>query len=95
MAAHLHLDPTGGIAGDMFAAALLDLDPALGEGLVPLLRSAGLQADVDVSVVDHRDATFRGRRFVVVDPRERAPDGRRRPVPLQRRSVGRQRHAPA
>jgi hypothetical protein len=81
MAAHVHLDPTGGIAGDMFAAALLDLRPALGEGLVELLRSAGLQDDVDVRVVDHRDEVFRGRRFVVVDPRERTPDGRRRPVP--------------
>ena len=81
MAAHLHLDPTGGIAGDMFAAALLDLDPSLGEGLVGLLRSAGLKDDVTVDVVDHKDSTFRGRRFVVVDPRERTPDGRRRPLP--------------
>jgi hypothetical protein len=81
MSAHLHLDPLGGIAGDMFAAALLDLDPTLGEGLLPWLRSAGLQDDVSVELVDHRDATFRGRRFVVVDPRERAPDGRRRPLP--------------
>jgi uncharacterized protein (TIGR00299 family) protein len=81
MAAHLHLDPTGGIAGDMFAAALLDLEPALGDGLVPLLRSAGLNDDVAVDVIEHKDATFRGRRFVVVDPRERTADGRRRPLP--------------
>jgi uncharacterized protein (TIGR00299 family) protein len=81
MAAHLHLDPTGGIAGDMFAAALLDLDPSLGEGLVGLLRSAGLKDDVTVDLVDHKDSTFRGRRFVVVDPRERTPDGKRRPLP--------------
>jgi hypothetical protein len=81
MGAHLHLDPTGGIAGDMFAAALLDLDPTLGDGLVALLRSAGLKKDVTVDVVDHRDTTFRGRRFVVLDPRERGADGRRRPLP--------------
>jgi hypothetical protein len=81
MAAHLHLDPTGGIAGDMFAAALLDLDPSLGAGLVSLLQSAGLKPDVTVDLVEHKDATFRGRRFVVVDPRERTPDGRRRPLP--------------
>ncbi|MBM4280138.1 MAG: LarC family nickel insertion protein [Deltaproteobacteria bacterium] len=80
MGAHLHLDPTGGIAGDMFAAALLDLDPSLGDGLLPLLRSAGLHDDVTVDVVDHRNATFRGRRFVVLDPRERTPDGRKRPL---------------
>ncbi len=81
MPVHLHLDPTGGVAGDMFAAAMLDLDPSLGEGLRLLLQSAGLADDVDVKVIEHHDATFRGRRFVVDDPRERTADGRRRRVP--------------
>ncbi|MDP2341448.1 MAG: LarC family nickel insertion protein [Deltaproteobacteria bacterium] len=71
--AHLHLDPLGGIAGDMFAAALIDLEPALFDGLVPLLRSVGLADDVAVSLLDHNDGVLQGRRFVVDDPRERAP----------------------
>ena len=71
--AHLHLDPLGGIAGDMFAAALLDLDPSLGAGLLSLLRSAGLADDVTVSQIDHNDGILQGRRFIVDDPRERAP----------------------
>lgn len=69
--AHLHLDPVGGVAGDMFAAALVGLDPDLGVGLVDLLRSAGLHDDVAVAFVDHTDDVFVGRRFVVTDPRER------------------------
>jgi uncharacterized protein (TIGR00299 family) protein len=70
--AHLHLDAVGGAAGDMFAAAMVDLDPGLMTGLVPLLRSAGLADDVSIGVVDHHDEVFRGRRFIVDDPRERA-----------------------
>lgn len=68
---HLHLDPLGGVAGDMFAAALSDVDNSLADGLVPLLRSAGLRDDVTAAFVDHRDEVFVGRRFVVVDPREK------------------------
>jgi hypothetical protein len=70
--AHLHLDAVGGVAGDMFAAAMVDLWPELMAGLEPLLRSAGLADDVVIGVVDHHDEVFRGRRFVVDDPRERA-----------------------
>jgi len=72
MAAHLHLDALGGAAGDMFAAAVLDLEPDATAGLVPLLRSAGLAGDVSIGLVDHDDGVFRGRRFLVGDPRERA-----------------------
>lgn len=78
--AHLHLDPLGGIAGDMFVAAIAGLlravdpggvDDLEAGGLVALLRSAGLADDVAVSFVDHNDDVFAGRRFVVDDPREK------------------------
>ena len=42
--AHVHLDPLGGIAGDMFLAALLDARPELAEGTFAAMRAAGLPA---------------------------------------------------
>ena len=93
MARHLHLDPLGGIAGDMFAAAMLDAWPALGDGLVAALRDAGLVDDVAVRWERVTDETLAGTRFVVDDPRERG-----RPVPASNlvltRSAGTHAHVP-
>lgn len=71
MARHLHLDPVGGIAGDMFAGAMLDAWPELGEGLVAALHDAGLSGDVTVTWERVTDEVLAGTRFVVADPRER------------------------
>lgn len=70
-ARHLHIDPVGGIAGDMFAAAMLDAFPALGDGLVDALRKAGLANDVVVKWERVTEEVLAGTRFVVDDPRER------------------------
>ncbi|MBI1944306.1 MAG: LarC family nickel insertion protein [Deltaproteobacteria bacterium] len=55
----------------MFAGAVLDAWPELGEGLVPALRSAGLCDDVTVRWQRVTDETLAGTRFLVDDPRER------------------------
>jgi uncharacterized protein (TIGR00299 family) protein len=68
---HIHLDPVGGIAGDMFVAALLDRRPDLGEGLREALRAVRLPASVRIEVVPHKDRVLTGTRFVVRD--EAAP----------------------
>jgi pyridinium-3,5-bisthiocarboxylic acid mononucleotide nickel chelatase len=80
---HLHLDPVGGLAGDMFAAALLDASPqlgalgvALGVGLLEALARAGLAPDVVVRWERVTEEVLAGTRFVVDDPRERG-----RPTP--------------
>ena len=60
-----HLDPVGGIAGDMFAAALLDLRPALADGLREALAGLGLPPSVTIAMEPHRDAALAGMRFDV------------------------------
>lgn len=93
MARHLHLDPLGGIAGDMFAAAMLDAWPDLGDGLVAALRTAGLLDDVAVRWERLTDEVLAGTRFLVDDPRERG-----RAVPpsglVLARSAGPHHHVP-
>ncbi len=64
----LHLDPLGGVAGDMFVAALLDLRPDLAPGLQAALSHCPLIADVDCTVLAHDDGILTGRRFVVSKP---------------------------
>jgi len=60
---HLHLDPVGGIAGDMFIAALLDAFPALGAGLDATLDRVGLPPGARCELLAHNDGILSGRRF--------------------------------
>ena len=63
-----HLDPVGGIAGDMFAAALLDARPELADGLRAALGGLQLPPSVDIGIEPHGDAALTGRRFRVTAP---------------------------
>lgn len=68
---HLHLDPVGGIAGDMFIAALLDVYPELGAGMDAALAKVGLPPDAHCALLAHHDGVLCGRRFELslpVDP---------------------------
>ena len=62
---HLHLDPVGGVAGDMFVAALLDVWPELADGAIAAVRAAGLDDDVQIEHRPHRDGVLVGSRFRV------------------------------
>lgn len=66
----LHLDPLGGIAGDMFAAAMLDAWPDLKDGMLAAIRAAGLPQSVDIKVLPHKDHVLTGTRFEVKAPEE-------------------------
>ncbi|MCH9649612.1 MAG: LarC family nickel insertion protein [Deltaproteobacteria bacterium] len=62
---HLHLDPVGGVAGDMFAAAILNAFPELEAGLLAAIETAGLDRLVQIQHRAHLDHTCSGSRFLV------------------------------
>jgi uncharacterized protein (TIGR00299 family) protein len=64
---HMHLDPVGGVAGDMFVACLLDAFPALAAGAIEAAESA---APVMCAHTAHKDHILAGSRFAV---EERTP----------------------
>lgn len=66
---HIHLDAIGGVAGDMFIAAMLDAFPDLREGMLASIRAAGLPPEVHVGFAEHQDHALTGLRFRVIEPR--------------------------
>lgn len=66
----LHLDLVGGMAGDMFIAALLDLFPEHEAGLRDSLARTGpgLLAGVSARLAPHNDGVLAGKRFLVERP---------------------------
>jgi uncharacterized protein (TIGR00299 family) protein len=66
---HIHLDAVGGVAGDMFIAAMLDAFPDLRDGMLAAIRAAGLPPEVHVGLAEHQDHALTGLRFRVIEPR--------------------------
>jgi uncharacterized protein (TIGR00299 family) protein len=69
---HIHLEPVGGIAGDMFAAALLDAWPELGGAVDVALAALDLPDGVAAGPAPFNDGTLAGTRFLVAPPRRDA-----------------------
>ena len=72
---HIHLDVVGGLAGDMFVAALLSARPDLTEGAMAAVRAAGLPDRCEPVVKEHKHHGLVGNRFFLETP----PDERRAP----------------
>jgi uncharacterized protein (TIGR00299 family) protein len=64
----IHLDPIGGIAGDMFVAAVIDTFPGLRAGLLEQLSRLPLPPGTSVELNEHSDSVLRGLRFDVGAP---------------------------
>jgi uncharacterized protein (TIGR00299 family) protein len=63
---HIHLDAIGGVAGDMFVAALCDALPQRRAGVVAAIKAVA--PEIDCGFVVHHDASLAGSRFDVVAP---------------------------
>ena len=81
---HIHLDPVGGIAGDMFIAAMLHAFPELESPVLEAVRVAGLPSSVGVEVKPFQDFALTGLRFEVNEPDQA----------ISRSVVGAQQHHP-
>jgi len=69
----IHLDPVGGIAGDMFLAAVVDLEPALGAGALAAMRDAGLPDACAPAFTTVQGHGFRGHGFALAPGAEGLP----------------------
>jgi uncharacterized protein (TIGR00299 family) protein len=65
---HYHLDPVGGVAGDMFAAAMLDYHRDWQAALIRAIRDSGLASEPGVRALKHNDGILAGHRFEVKEP---------------------------
>ena len=71
---HLHLDPLGGLAGDMFLAALLDAHPEHAADTFAAMRAAGLPDSWQTRLLGHDDGILSGHRVAIEGPVD-DPDG--------------------
>lgn len=62
---HIHLDPVGGVAGDMFIAAMLHIYPNLEAPMIAAIRTAGLPDNIHIQSETFQDFALTGRRFIV------------------------------
>jgi uncharacterized protein (TIGR00299 family) protein len=69
---NIHLDAVGGVAGDMFLAAMADAFPDLVPVILAAQREAGLPDDVRCRFAEHHDDILTGKRFLVDDPHAHA-----------------------
>jgi uncharacterized protein (TIGR00299 family) protein len=62
---HIHLDPVGGIAGDMFVSSLIDAFPHLEDALDNTIQKLDIPSEIDIAVKPYTDGILTGKRFQV------------------------------
>lgn len=75
MSKYIHLDVVGGIAGDMFVAAMLDCLPVTLEQVTEQIHRAGFGDLVTLRAETHNDGVLRGTRFSVQSMENKNTDG--------------------
>ena len=70
MVLHVHLDLVGGIAGDMFVAAMADARPELVDGLVVALKALAPPSHVSYGLESYSDGVLNGTRFKTSEGRD-------------------------
>ena len=73
---HIHLDPVGGVAGDMFIAAMLHIYPNLEVPMIAAIRAAGVPHHINIQSELFQDFALTGRRFAVDEPSKNSHDHR-------------------
>ncbi|MBC8158004.1 MAG: nickel pincer cofactor biosynthesis protein LarC [Alphaproteobacteria bacterium] len=67
---HIHLDAIGGVAGDMFLAAMLDARPDLRDGTLAAIRAVGLPESWKVEITHHHGSGLTGLHVDVSGPKD-------------------------
>lgn len=74
---HIHLDAVGGVAGDMFIAAVLNAFPELRGGMEEAIRAAGLPSDIGIDIEAHCDHALTGLKFAISEAGHNAESAHR------------------
>ncbi len=61
----IHLNPVGGVAGDMFIASLLNAFPELENDMLSMLKKAGTPAEMSIEVRPYQNHSIGGAKFSV------------------------------
>ena len=77
---HIHLNPVGGIAGDMFISAIVDAWPELCSELKAAVRCAHLDDRVQMRIEPHCDQVLTGTRFEAAYERDERAEIRFRDI---------------
>jgi len=62
---HIHLDPVGGIAGDMFVSSIIDAFPLLENALYNTIKKLDIPSEIEIAVKPYTDGILTGKRFHV------------------------------
>jgi uncharacterized protein (DUF111 family) len=65
---HIHVEPLGGLAGDMFVAALADAFPHLRDEAAGMLATQDFPAELRIAFAPHDDGVLHGQRLLIDAP---------------------------